>query len=283
MKRIKKGFTLIELLVVISIIGILIGLLLPAVQKVREAAVRLQCVNNLKNLALACHNHVDAMLTFPIDDDGCVLNPPTFQPLTFYTSLLPYIEQKDNPPLAPKPIKLFLCPARRGVDVGPKNDFGSAHHVNWSGIPGWYTILGGPYLYAEGIPAVFFNLPKHFPPDFNKITDGTSNTLLMAHKGVARKYYNGGSPPAYGQTRTDISWSSGDHWEHKRSPDYLVPEDYDDLNMQYYFSSPHSGSMPCSFADGSIRSVRYGINTNQLRRLWTYNDGATLPADLETN
>ena len=160
MKKIKKGFTLIELLVVISIIGILIGLLLPAVQKVREAAVRLQCVNNLKNLALACHNHVDAMLAFPIDDDGCVLNPPTFQPLTFYTSLLPYIEQKDNSPLSPKPIKLFLCPARRGVDVGPKNDYGSAHHVNWSGIPGWYTILGGPYLYAEGIPAVFFNLPK---------------------------------------------------------------------------------------------------------------------------
>jgi hypothetical protein len=163
------------------------------------------------------------------------------------------------------------------VDVGPKNDFGTSHHCHWFGNPGWYTILGGPYLQSGGTP------PDHDPPNFEKITDGTSNTLLMAHKGVARKYYSGGSPAAYGQTGIDISWASGDHWEHKRNPDFLVPEDYDVPNMQYYFSSPHSGSMPCSFADGSIKGVRYGMNANQLRRLWTYNDGVTLPSDLETN
>jgi len=273
----KNAFTLIELLVVIAIIAILIGLLLPAVQKVREAATRTQCNNGLKQLGLACHAHVDTMGAFPMDDDSGGRNAPSYQPLTFYTSLLPYIEQKDQNPLNPKPIKLFFCPGRRSVEAGAKGDYGTAHHCHWFGNTGWYTILGGPYLQGGGTP------PDHVAPNFNKITDGTSNTLLLAHKGVARKYYMGGSPAAYNQTRTDFSWATGDHWEHKRNPDFLVPEDYDVENMQYYLSSPHTGSMPCSFADGSVKSVRYGMNAQQLRRLWTYNDGQTMPSDLETN
>src|SRR5579864_279919 len=82
-----RGFTLIELLVVIAIIGLLIALLLPAVQKVREAANRTKCMNNMKQLGLAFHNYVDTQGAFPVEG--------TTQGISIYTRLLPYVEQ-DN-------------------------------------------------------------------------------------------------------------------------------------------------------------------------------------------
>ena len=83
--RIRAGFTLIELLVVIAIIAVLVGLLLPAVQKVREAAARTQCVNNMKQLGLSFHNFHDVNGALPVEGET--------QQVSFYTYLLPYIEQ----------------------------------------------------------------------------------------------------------------------------------------------------------------------------------------------
>jgi prepilin-type N-terminal cleavage/methylation domain-containing protein len=134
MKQKKSGFTLIELLVVIAIIAILIGLLLPAVQKVREAAARTTCVNQMKNLGLAVGNYEGTFSKFPGMSTNATLNAVPSQDQYFgslHTQLLPYIEQESlqkliisqgtstyNNAAAVTPIKILVCPSDTSVSNG---------------------------------------------------------------------------------------------------------------------------------------------------------------------
>lgn len=182
--KFSRAFTLVELLVVIAIIGVLISMLIPAVQMVREAARRSACSNRLRQIALAAHSFHDTQNHFPpgvVDDDGNLLDA-THSGFVF---LLPHLEQlnlfeqydlesdwksTNNRPLAQVNVEVFKCPTNQS-EVGQDG-----------GVPGSatdYLLVKGSlaYLHNQGLADGVFDVNSQ--NSFGDIHDGASNTLFM--------------------------------------------------------------------------------------------------------
>ncbi len=226
----RRGFTLIELLVVIAIIGILIALLLPAVQKIREAAARMSCQNNLKQLGLALHNYESGSGKLPAAFLGNS-NPAVYQgyPDYFFSwstlaQLNPYLEQTaiynhmdlTQPIYDPtnnynittanqfamgQVIKLFLCPSDAGQPVLNAGDYGVATMgpTNYAVCVGTGTTNGGaPYGSPLNSDGMFTGLQPH---KFLDVSDGLSNTACMSESLLGQGAENSTSATPPGDAR----------------------------------------------------------------------------------
>ena len=346
----RPAFTLIELLVVIAIIAILIGLLLPAVQKVREAAARTQCTNNMKQLGIAFHNYAGVNNnSFPSSElpstDPSHATDKTFN-VPWQNGILSYIEQgnlnsvynmsfiysdMNNDVAAQTKIKLLRCPSSPGPDTDTTHphtsgvfpqitDYYSITGVNDSDPtfqPNQFLspLTGHTYTTADitttngrsAITCVILSSPNKNP--ILSVTDGTSNTVMVAEDCGRPKLYENGKDTGllYGAKDDPSGWtdSGGVHFKIdgavnqngtnlatmsanstgrvlptiKATPTYgfgTCAMNCTNYKEAYSF---HSGGCNFLYADGSVRFVNQAIDIKTYMALVTANNGEVIPGD----
>jgi prepilin-type N-terminal cleavage/methylation domain-containing protein/prepilin-type processing-associated H-X9-DG protein len=308
------GFTLIELLVVIAIIGVLIGLLLPAVQKVREAANVTTCKNNLKQIGLAFLDHVNTLNYFPPggkSTGGVTFASPgiphlgTQQKAGWGFHVLPYLEgdnvfrgggglttQECSKIVVGTPNKVFFCPSRRPPMV--------IHYSNPPSPGGFLTDMGLPTsaviqtalcdyaasnrgptddneVSGNGIVRITYQTPINLIR-IEQVTNGLSNTLMVGEKRVNRA--------TLGQQEKDDNqgYSVGFDQDSVRCcslnplPDENIPSgDYNETGHSR-FGSAHLAGFNAVFADGSVRLISYTIPVPVLTQLGDISNALPIPS-----
>ncbi|MCI0684110.1 MAG: DUF1559 domain-containing protein [Gemmataceae bacterium] len=306
----RRGFTLVELLVVIAIIGMLIALLLPAVQAAREAGRRTQCKNNLRQIALAFHNYHDIYHCFPngghyYDQTGITFDGPTprlppYQTAGWPYQILPFIEMSalyEQPsddwgykagPTSSTLVPTYLCPTRHGGGAGARMRNGRAK-IDYAGaIPGPYTdppSVGGFHTIsgdAGGIIVRQVTLGESFRISEGSVTDGLSNTILVGEKWQNVNYYGTDDCPG--------DWTG---WIAGWTPDIIrttgAPPEADGatdskyghslFKRHFFFGGPHPQTVQVALGDASVRSTVFNVDRVIWWRAGWRNDGAesTLP------
>jgi prepilin-type N-terminal cleavage/methylation domain-containing protein len=290
-----SAFTLIELLVVIAIIAILIALLVPAVQKVREAASRAECMNNLKQMGLAFHNHEDTFKYFPSGGTGpgaprTMVNgtpaPYTQQDWSWCYQILPYIEQ-DNLWKLPSGqeakiigtgVQVLYCPTRGRQmvvqDIGVSDYAGNGGTFGtWGSLTAPENSLDGPLTPTGGQPI-----------NVESITDGASSTLLVGELWLYNQWYNDRTTGAgwcidnegwcNGWDNDTICFSSGNgSYYAMDSPVVPQSDSQTGWGCGLVFGSAHTDTMQAVFCDGSVHTIKYGINPTTWVNLCSRNDG----------
>jgi len=259
--------------------------LLPAVQKVREAAARAKCQNNLKQIGLAFHNYHDARLYFPTSGDNgpvacCSAHPGVTERLSWAYHILPHIEQDPafkllTPDTAANRNKLrvalvasYMCPTRRSVRLYQgvaKSDYASNCGTNETNGITVRTYAGG----VAGRP-LYSNMAS--------VSDGTSNTLMVGEGRVHKGYMeNGGGCCSDNEDMFQTGWAD----DVGRTGSYPPEADITDMAIDSAmadgrFGSSHSGGFNAVLADGSVRFVKFSVNATLFRNACIKNDGAVV-------
>lgn len=303
----RPAFTLFELMVVIAIVGILIGMLLPAIQMVREGARNLKCKNNLRQISVALHNFESAHQEFPTNgwgyfwhgdpDFGVGTKQPggwIYQSLAFLEHLnlaeigsgLPDSDRADAlKEVSQTAIETFNCPSRRSANPYPYTATVSLRNCNFEdvGAKTDYAINGGDTVIAGTLgPLDFEQFATHEWIDFEKangiafvqmtvgfadIRDGSSNTIMVGEKSLAVANYTTGNTIGDDQTMFIGDDADNRRWGY-RSP---VPDRVDeDIEA---FGGPHPGVCNFVFADASVRSISNEINEQTMMNLSNRKDG----------